>query len=123
MKSSKPETLINSSSHYTMAKNGNSQMLISNGCNGAQPSIKYTVVPTNTSHAAGQSSAKVDERSTNGEACNKKSVESVSFIPKKGDNCVYDKGYTKKDTRTKCEKFSLYSGIVGLIFVLSAVIW
>ena len=56
-------------------------------------------------------------------AWTKKSLESVSFIPQRGENNCAHELTLQKDTRTNCEKVALYSAIVGLIFVLSAIIW
>ena len=85
---------------------------------------KYTNVPTNSSQNC-KISNKVKEINMNNSATawTKKSLETVSFIPSRGENNCAHELSLQKDTRTNCEKCALYSAIVGLIFVLSAIIW
>jgi len=84
---------------------------------------KYTNVPTNSSQSS-KISNKVKEINMNNSATawTKKSLETVSFIPSRGENNCAHELSLQKDTRTNCEKCALYSAIVGLIFVLSAII-
>ena len=91
----------------------------------------YTGVPTNSfqnhkiSNKVKDKIGNGTDRVMNGAATAwKKSSETLSFIPQRGDNnCAHENISLQKDTRTNCEKCALYSAIVGLIFVLSAIIW
>lgn len=120
---------VTTNSKTSANRNGHSAV-IENGYPHSLPSTKvddgrkYAGVPTNSSHNNGMSN-KVKEINVNGTstAWTKKSLETVSFIPQRGENNCAHELTLQKDTRTNCEKVALYSAIVGLIFVLSAIIW
>ena len=117
-----------STTQCMMVENGYSHMPISNTLHEEQSSTNHKTVTSDSSiNKHKPSSSQVKDMSLNGVTStskSNKSFEMVSFLPQKGENnnCVHDGGL-QKDTRTKCEKCALYSAIVGLILVLSAVIW
>ena len=111
----------NGHGHYAMVGNGYPHPLPSTKIDDGRI---YAGVPTSSSHNNGMTN-KVREINVNGTATawTKKSLENVSFIPQRGENNCAHELTLQKDTRTNCEKFALYSAIVGLVFVLSAIIW
>ena len=135
MRSNKSVTTNKSNGHYMTVENGyqpaltaapmsaskSPHMLMPNAYQQKESDGRYTIVSTNTVLPS-KTTNTVKEVDIKGMAWNKKSSESVSFIPQNGDNCVHDLSL-KKDTRTKCDKCALYSAFVGLTFVLSAIIW
>ena len=115
------ESSRNTNGHCIMVANGHHQAPTSTKIDDGR---KYTGVPTNSSQNSKMSN-KVKEININGAstAWTKKSSETVSFLPSRGENNCSHELTLQKDTRTNCEKCALYSAIVGLIFVLSAIIW
>ena len=135
MHSTKSVTTNKSNGHYMTVENGyqppltaahipaskSPHILMPNAYQQKESEGRYTLVPTNTVIPS-KTSTTVKEVDIKGMTWNKKSSESVSFIPQNGENCGHDLSL-KKDTRTKCDKCALYSAFVGLTFVLSAIIW
>ena len=128
MNSSQTDRTNTNTTQYMMVENGYPHMPISNSLQEEQPSTNHkTVTSASSVNKHKPSSTHVRDMSLKGVTStskSNKSFEMVSFIPQQGENnsCVHDVGL-QKDKRTTCEKCALYSAIVGLIFVLSAIIW
>ena len=128
MNSGQSDKTKTNTTQYMMVENGYPHMPISNALHEDQSSTNHKAVTSASSIKKHKpSSTQVKDMSLKGvpsTSRSNKSFEMVAFIPQKGENnnCVHDVGL-QKDTRTKCEKCALYSAIVGLIFVLSAIIW
>ena len=133
MHSTKSVTTDKNNGHYMTVENGynpepthlsapkSPHMLMSNTYRQEESEVRYTMVPSNTVLPS-KTSNTVKEINTKGMEWNKKSSESVSFIPQMGENRVPDLSLNK-DRRTKCEKCVHASAFIGLTFVLSSVIW
>ena len=128
MNPSKPDRTKPNTNQYIMVENGYPHMPISNTFHEEESSTNHKVIisasSTNKQKPPSSQVKDMNLKGVTSASKSNKSFEMVSFIPQKGENnnCVHDAGL-KKDTRTKCEKCALYSAIVGLIFVLSAIIW
>ena len=136
MHSNENGTIITSNGYYIKAKNAFQPSSTSHQISTSLPShtimeipptqgepdIRYTKVSTIAEPPRNVDPLKGTE--LRGQKWNIKSSEAVAFLSPStnGENCRHDLSL-KRDKRTKCEKCALYSGFIGLTFILSAIVW